>query len=165
MALEEHMKNIDLGQAISILANVGVIAGIVFLALQLQQNNELLGAQARATRVAFRQADTSLILENPELAGALLKHRNEEPLSEYEALLLESYINFILVNFQNVYREMRQGSIELGTIPLESWRNNFRRDQGRIIYVDMSGYWREYGHTEFAPDFVQWMEENVVNAR
>jgi hypothetical protein len=32
------MKRIDLGQTIAILANVGVIAGIVFLALELRQN-------------------------------------------------------------------------------------------------------------------------------
>ena len=41
------MKNNDLGQAISILANVGEITGIVFLAFELQQNNEALGLQAR----------------------------------------------------------------------------------------------------------------------
>ena len=43
---------IDLGQAIAILANIGVIAGIVFLAAELQQNNELMEAEARAARRA-----------------------------------------------------------------------------------------------------------------
>jgi len=32
------MKKIDLGQTIQTLANLGVIAGIVFLAMELQQN-------------------------------------------------------------------------------------------------------------------------------
>ena len=41
------MKKIDLGQSIGILANLGVIAGIVFLGLELRQNNSLLAAQAR----------------------------------------------------------------------------------------------------------------------
>ena len=35
------MTKIDLGRTISILANIGVIAGIVFLGLELQQNNVL----------------------------------------------------------------------------------------------------------------------------
>ena len=157
------MRKLDLGQTITIIANVGVIAGIMFLVLELQQNNELLTNQARATRVALRQADTTLVLENPELAAALLKHRKQEPLTDYEDLLLEQYLNFVLVNFQSVYREMSEGLIEQQTIPLESWRNNFRRDEGGIIHVDMIDYWRNYGRTEFDPDFVQWMEENVVN--
>ena len=36
------MKKTDLGQAIQVLANVGVIAGIVFLAVETRQNNQLL---------------------------------------------------------------------------------------------------------------------------
>ncbi len=38
------MKKIDLGQAVGILANAGVIAGIVFLGMGLHQNNELVVA-------------------------------------------------------------------------------------------------------------------------
>ena len=41
------MKKIDLGQTITIFANVDEIAGIVILAFELQQNNEALGLQAR----------------------------------------------------------------------------------------------------------------------
>ncbi len=45
------MKNIDLGQTLNTLANVGVIAGIIFLAYELNQNNEFLELEAKATRV------------------------------------------------------------------------------------------------------------------
>jgi len=38
------LKKIDLGQAIGILANAGVIAGIVFLDMELRQNYELVVA-------------------------------------------------------------------------------------------------------------------------
>ena len=41
------MKKLDLGQTITILANIGVIAGIVFLGLEIRQNNELMAAEAR----------------------------------------------------------------------------------------------------------------------
>ena len=41
------MKKINLGQLIGILANLGVIAGIVFLAFELEQNNQLMEAEAR----------------------------------------------------------------------------------------------------------------------
>ena len=36
------MKKIDLGQTLTILANVGVIAGIVFLGYELRQNTLVL---------------------------------------------------------------------------------------------------------------------------
>jgi hypothetical protein len=38
------MKKIDLGQAIQV-ANVGVIVGIVFLGVEIHQNNEVMGQQ------------------------------------------------------------------------------------------------------------------------
>ena len=42
------MKKLDLGQIITILANIGVIAGIVLLAVELDQNNRLIEAAAGA---------------------------------------------------------------------------------------------------------------------
>jgi len=44
------MKKIDLGQMIGILANIGVIAGIVLLAVEIDQNSQALGVQARLDR-------------------------------------------------------------------------------------------------------------------
>jgi hypothetical protein len=42
------LKKFDLGQTISIVANLGVIAGIVFLGYEIQQNNTLMRAQTRS---------------------------------------------------------------------------------------------------------------------
>ena len=67
------MKKIDLGLTISILANVGVIAGIVFLALELQQNNSLLAAQARREQLDARTAAGSVELNNPDVARVTYK--------------------------------------------------------------------------------------------
>ncbi len=41
------MRKINVGQTVGILANVGVIAGIVFLVFELQQNREMMRAQTR----------------------------------------------------------------------------------------------------------------------
>ncbi len=35
------MKKIDVGQTIGILANLGVVAGILFLVVEIQQNTEM----------------------------------------------------------------------------------------------------------------------------
>ena len=47
------MKKIDLGQAITILANLGVIGGILLLAYELRQNNELIAAEGRFNRLTI----------------------------------------------------------------------------------------------------------------
>jgi len=63
------MNKIDLGQTIVILANVGVIAGIVFLAVEIRQNNRIVQAQTRA-QIASESADHLMRrAENGELIG------------------------------------------------------------------------------------------------
>ena len=160
------MKKIDLGQAITILANMGVIAGIVFLGIELRQNNELLSAEARATRLSVRLNENQLPIENPDLANALIKHRHGDELTEHEQLVLDRYMETILVVFQNVVIEAQRGLIDEQSIPIDSWRNLF---SGRALSIpgywpDLSDYW-EASKLGFDPAFVQWMEENVVNER
>lgn len=46
------MKKIDLGQGAQILANIGVIAGIVFLAVELRQNKKT-GVEPRFSKRIF----------------------------------------------------------------------------------------------------------------
>lgn len=71
------MKKIDVGQTVSILANFGVIAGIVFLAVELRQNNEFLAAEAGADRRDIRrQAAIIRELTCPELRHAIIKAEN-----------------------------------------------------------------------------------------
>ena len=41
------MHKIDIGQSIAILANLGVVASIVFLGVELRQNREMMRAQTR----------------------------------------------------------------------------------------------------------------------
>ena len=160
------MKKLDLGQTISILANIGVIAGIVFLAVELQQNNELLSAEARSTRLGVRLDEAQLPIHNPALVDALIKHRHREELTEHEQLVLERYMETLLVIFQNTYTEGQRGFIDEDSIPIDSWRGLFSSETFSIpgYWPNLSAYW-EVSKFGFNPDFVQWMEENVVNER
>ena len=61
------MKKIDLGQTIAILANVGVIAGIVFLAIEVSQQNTINLLSGRDAAVENFNGFRTLLLENPDL--------------------------------------------------------------------------------------------------
>ena len=62
------MKKIDLGQTAAVLANLGVIAGVLFLALELQQNNELIAAEGRLNRSNQVIETWNTLVTHPELA-------------------------------------------------------------------------------------------------
>jgi len=82
------LKKIDLGQAITILANVGVIAGILFLAIELQQNNDLLSAQARAARIELKTDFEGSVYQSAELAEIIARAHANDELTEAEEIRL-----------------------------------------------------------------------------
>ena len=82
------MAKFDIGQGIQIIANVGVIAGIVFLGIELSQNNSLMEYQRRLSSLELRQTSADLLIQNVELRNALVKDLSGENLSQDESLLL-----------------------------------------------------------------------------
>ena len=54
------MKRLDLGQALQLVGNVGVIIGILLLVYELNQNREMVRGQ---TRNELSQAVTTMLLE------------------------------------------------------------------------------------------------------
>ena len=67
-------------QIMGVFANVGVLLGIIFLAIELQQNNALMETRARAEFADRATATLTLMAVNPQLAEVLAK-----PVSELSA--------------------------------------------------------------------------------
>ena len=107
------MKKIDVGQTITILANVGVIAGILFLAVELQQNNRLLASQAEFNYVQYIQSMDLTVLENPELADLLASAgQTGEELSAAENLQVVRYLQMYLNYLQWRYLQNQAGALD-----------------------------------------------------
>ena len=153
------MKKIDLGQAISILANIGVIAGIVFLGLELQQNNELLEVQAEMAMSDVR-ANTILadVIAQPELIELMLKDEGE--LTETERYRRLALGLRVLRNWQGRYRLTERGLLDRAEIA-EDMRNTYNR---AALNYGVREAW-EYYRGAFPPGFVEFMDENVADPR
>ncbi len=145
------MKKIDLGQAVNTLANVGVIAGIIFLGIEIHQNNELMTSEARFNRLSLQSASVTLAVEHPDLAELMVRSQNDGDLTPAETFRLQSYWTRLFANMQWTYLEAYED------LPLETWRRMFR---GGFIQA----HW-ETRKTEFNSEFVQFVDENVVNER
>ena len=151
------MKKIDLGQTLGILANVGVIAGIVFLGYELQQNNEFLASAARATRHELRSVDSNRVFfENPALAELLVKMQKGDALSESELYVSERRYEQGLLDLQFVFVEYQRGLLEEADIPRAGWRAWF------YSFPAMPAYWEANKNQEYRSDFVEWFDANIV---
>jgi len=152
------LKKIELGQMITILANIGVIAGIVFLGFELQQNNELQRSQIRSNFQGARLGINFLITDSQWLPGIFAKVETGDPLSAEEAIRLQAQHQNLLTLAQWMYEDYTALGLEP---PAERIRATFR---GQTLTPGISQTWEAYKKT-VPPEFVEWMEENVVNER
>jgi len=153
------LKKIHLGQTVAILANIGVIAGIIFLGIELQQNNELLAAQARADRRDIHRSANLRELEYPDLFRAKVKTLSGETLDANEQRLIEVNNTAAFIDWQYIYLEYRAGLLQENSIPLPLWRRSFHE-----YNIGMPQVWSAR-MDDFDPGFSEWMEENIVNER
>ena len=149
------MKKIDRDRTIQILANVGVIAGIVFLGLEMQQNNEALDIQARLEREGWHRAAMARRAQNPDLIRAMANARRGDELSDEDAIVLELEGQAVLIDWMLVFRLVDDGIIERSSIPISVWRDIFQ-DPG------FSDVWTKTMHW-YPEEFVEFMETNIVN--
>ena len=150
------MKKLELGQTISILANIGVIAGIVFLGYELRQNNRLLQSEASIAYVEMRTTGLWDWGVNRETLRSLLKAWDGEELSRIESLSLDFQYWSIFVNWEWEYEQYREGILQVLDQPPElRWRPVVN------YYPLMRESWGKHKNS-LSPEFVQYMEEFVL---
>ena len=105
------MKKIDLGQTANTLANIGVIAGIVFLAFELRQNQVVGRAQTRNDIAAAHRDLSQFDLTSP-VRSLVDRAERGEALSEDELLQVDIWSGMWIRHFENLHYQNRQGLFE-----------------------------------------------------
>ena len=149
------MNRLNLGQTINTLANVGVIAGIVFLAIELRQNNELLGVQIRATTMESRVRSAEMLAQNPEIVTLLGK--DPLTLTDVEADQLRILGIGALVGIEHTFGEAARNLSSLEDLTRRT-RTVVRRE--RLNYA-IPLAWVIYKDTA-DETFAAWFEEQVL---
>jgi hypothetical protein len=109
------MKKIDFGQAIQILSNIGVIVGIVFVGMQLRQNQASLDQANRLDRIETMEVSIenfgrarSWIAQDSELADIWRKANDGENLTQLEVVRFGALCEETLWSIALAYRRSRE---------------------------------------------------------
>ena len=146
------MKYSDFNQTIATLANIGVIAGIVFLSFELHQNNELMEQDARRTRSASTEETWTIIAQNRELASLFVKDRNGEPLDDVDSTRISMMWLRSLTSLQLGYQELPEE--ELAPM-VKRYRYNFE------LFPSLVSTWQN-NQSMFDEEFAKWLNENIL---
>ncbi len=152
--MEKRLDYEKLNSWLAVLANLGVLIGIFFLAIELRQNNELMEAEARFNRVSASKEAYNIRSTNGELAEIHVKVNKSQPLTDVELYRFESSHMRFLINMEWIFREMPEDSTDRKYAErrlASALSNNLRRS----IYLKRID--------DFDPDFVSWIEDNILS--
>jgi hypothetical protein len=151
------MKKLNLGQTISTIANVGVIAGIIFLGYELRQNTSAARQEARAILLGAKITEQLPLSTNAGgITNIWVKANNGDRLSETEYLQLAVSRDLSLFSYSTLYKEYQSGMLTESDIPINQWGYVLRQPAVRQVWDQLkSGY---------DPAFVQWVEEAIYAA-
>jgi hypothetical protein len=155
------LKKIDLGQIVTLLANLGVIAGIIFLGVELRQNNKLMEAEARNARNLRIIEVAQDVYTSPGLSELFVKAGSGAELSEAEEYRIYVFNLRRLRGMEAQYREFQEGNLSAVELNVSGLRAGFH---GGDFNIPMDGAWERIKPT-LSSAFVEFMEENVVNER
>ena len=117
------MKKIDLGQAFTILANVGVIIGIVFLAIEIRHASDATRLQTIESVSAGWFQLNDAIVRDPQVARVwTVGLYNPSALSDAEAVQFSMYLRM----FSNQVLRVGQHR-DLGLLPDTEYQNALRQ--------------------------------------
>jgi len=141
---------------LTLLTNAAVVAGIVFLAMEIQQNNELLRSE---TRLALHGNDQTSLLVALDNVDIFHKMSQKERLSQSDQYRL----SWIYANDMR-NREFEFFQYQNGFLDEETWRSyrslilaNHSTPRGRL-------WWDKLGRHATNPGFAEMVDEMLKNA-
>ena len=153
------MRKRNLSETLTLLANLGVIAGIVFLGVELRQNNALMEMEARATLTENLQDGWYQVSSDPDLVDLFIKDRSGEELSEAEEMRLNSYWMGMLLRREWQYQHFPEATTGIaGLRRLFSSYGSLRR-----AWNGDDSASRSAGNDNFSPEFVRFIETEVLS--
>ena len=150
--------NLDnLNRWITLVANIGVLAGIMFLAVEINQNNQLMESEARLAQSNSAQEAWREIYQNEGTAELFAKVQAGGQLDEVEKIKLEAYQRRQIISLQFQYLEFSNGMLDQLNIP--AWRGLHRGTGARPPLGDV---WDNI-KSSMRPEFVEFYDNNIVN--
>ncbi len=138
---------------LTLITNFAVIAGIVFLAVEIRQNTTQLETQSYQSWVSANM-EINTAIADPELSAIVSRgHPNSANLTS------DSYIAYAM--FHMSFLQMAQSTHYLylqGSLDKELWEAEMNRAAAIINIPGVRQWWNAGGNTQLTPSFVEHLE-------
>jgi len=156
-----RMKRIDLGQTIGILANLGVLVSIAFLAYEMRQNTTAIREEALEARSNAELTRELAMATDTDLQALYIKSLySPQEMTLEEVWGISSFLSYRMVLLKRAY-----DSYQDGVIQKDDWDDRARsvpvylgNDFGRVFWVSLKP---DYANS---PGFVNAIDEALATS-
>jgi hypothetical protein len=107
----------DLNKWLTLIANLGVLVGIIFLSMEINQSNRIAERDGRSDLVAEQSALEDFIIENTEMSALLVKlSEGSVELTSLEELQLNSFVQKLILHMADLYISYETGFLAGGAL-------------------------------------------------
>ena len=142
-----------LNQWLTLLANLGVLAGIGFLAYEIRQNTEAIHAQTSEAVLAATYTELQAVRDDPQLIQSII---TQEKLSEADQIRLYTW----LVSALRV-REFSWIQRQNGVIDDAQWESELAVTTAILQAPKVRLWWKRVGHKTVGPSFRTFVQELI----
>ena len=148
------MNTEKLNHWLALIANIGVLVGIIFLVIEIRQNTDALYAETNQAIFSGGQAELYTSMEHPDIFR-LMAHPELEATFE-ERIRLDSFLAAALGARQFAWRQYKAGSVDEAT-----WETEL------VIISILVGsernreWWTEVGSLQFTGEFHDLVSEKI----
>ena len=149
------MKMDGLNKWLTLGANIGVVAGIIFLGIELQQNNELLVQDSRYSMLQNQKDWGMYSSSTEEISSLLFLNASGHELTELDEVRRFNILTVNLLTWQWEWEQSKSGLFGGTRLPVEAFRAMWNR-------YALARDWAELKQA-LAPEFVIFMENEVAD--
>ena len=106
------MSSDQINKWLGLVANIGVIFGLILVAYELQQNSELMRVQINQARADAAMTSNEHSFNSPYIPAIILKIRNGDVLTDEEWIRYVDYFRAMNRNQDNVLSQYRAGMLD-----------------------------------------------------
>ncbi len=143
----------ELNQWLTLLANIGVVVGIAFLAYEIRQSTKASHAQTREAVLSATQAELKAVRDDANLVKCIVK---KEPLTADEQIRLFTW----LVSALRV-REFSWLQRKHGVIDDEQWKSELAVTLAILEAPRVRQWWRSVGCRTVSDEFASFVDEQI----
>ena len=142
---------------LGVVANLSVIAGIVFLGFELRQTSDAVRANT-VQSMSVEQAEFNRIFTNPDIANLVVNAQENgyDSLSSAEEIQLRGLNNSFFYVQQNLYYQYQNGNLDP-----EIWTSRHRAIVDLFRSDQINRYWKNRGFA-FNDSFRDYIDDVVI---